>query len=296
MTTAVPGGPLQSQRVPAGTHSVSVHGLAQGGLRRRGDELAVEEPLEIRLDDGSGARTLGITMRTPGYDFELVAGLLLAEAVVSRREEIRRIAYCVDRSLDEAQRFNVVTARLAGAAGRTGLERQLVTSSACGVCGTSSIESVMAAGHPALGPGPMLSAELLCALPELLGAHQRGFARTGALHGAALVDETGRLLVAREDVGRHNAVDKVVGWALLRGAIPLADVALVVSGRVSFEIVQKALRAGIALVAAVSAATSLAVRLAREREMTLAGFVRDGGATLYAGPERITGLEREEER
>lgn len=281
--SAAPGG-----RVPTGSFTVGE--LADGELRHRRDELAIEEPLEIRADDGSGPTTIGITMRTPGHDFELVAGLLLAEAVVAGREGLRRIAYCVDRSLSVEQRYNVVTAQVTDAL-RPGLARQLVTSSACGVCGAASIEAVSITGHPPLGPGPRVEVTRLAGLPELLAAHQRGFAATGGLHGAALVGADGVVRVAREDVGRHNAVDKVVGWAVLRGETPLGDTVLVVSGRVSFEIVQKALRAGIGFVAAVSAATSLATRLARENGLTLVGFVRDGRATVYAGAERITGLE-----
>ncbi|MCU1495516.1 MAG: formate dehydrogenase family accessory protein FdhD [Acidimicrobiaceae bacterium] len=280
-------------RVP--TAPSTVYERRDGRLAARSDQLAVEEPLEIRLltpgehapDGRPVASTLSITMRTPGHDFELVAGFLLSEGVVASPGELRRIAYCLDRDLVPEQRYNVVTAELAGAPRRTVLERHVVTSSACGVCGSASIESVRLAGHPELGSGPVVGVDLLASLPELLSAGQRGFAATGGLHGAALVAPDATVLALREDVGRHNAVDKVVGWALLEDRVPLADVMLIVSGRISFEIVQKALQAGIPIVAAVSAATSLAVRLATETGMTLVGFVRGDRCTVYAGRERI---------
>lgn len=285
---------LTGGRVP--TSPCTVHERREQGLAGRSDQLAVEEPLEVRLAAGEGHRpdgvpatsTLSITMRTPGHDFELVAGFLLSEGVVTCSEEIRRIAYCLDRELEPEQRYNVVTAELVGAPRRASAERHVVTSSACGVCGSSSIEAVRLAGHPELGAGPLIGATLLAQLPELLAAGQRGFAATGGLHGAALVTGDGEVLALREDVGRHNAVDKVIGWALLEGRLPLGDVVLVTSGRISFEIVQKALQAGIAFVAAVSAATSLAVRLAGDTGMTLVGFVRGERCTVYAGRQRIT--------
>ncbi len=276
------------------TAPVLVHERRGDELVRRPDELAVEEPLEIRVQAGADATglkpdasTISVTMRTPGHDFELVAGFLFAEGVVSSRDEIRKIAYCLDRSLEPEQRYNVVTAELTGAPGRTGLERRVVTSSACGVCGSASIEAVRASGLAALGEGPLIDLDLLAALPDKLATVQRAFRATGAVHGAALVSGAGEVLVAREDVGRHNAVDKVIGRALLDGRLPLHDTALVVSGRVSFEIIQKSLRAGIAFVAAVSAATSLAVRLAREADSTLVGFVRGERCTVYSGVRRL---------
>ena len=258
------------------------------GFADRADQLAIEEPLEIRLDGPNGPRTLSITMRTPGHDFELVAGFLLAEGVIDSREQILDVAYCLDTDLDEQQRYNVVTAVLAGEPGRASLERLVMTSSACGVCGASSIEAVRLAGYPATGAGPLLSISELQRLPELLREGQRAFAETGGVHGIGLFDAAGALLCLREDVGRHNAVDKVIGWALLEGRVPLAETILMVSGRISFEIVQKSLRAGIPIVAAVSAATSLAVRLAEESQMTLVGFVRGERCTIYTGRERIT--------
>ncbi len=278
-------------RVP--TSEWTVHERHGGALRARSDRLAVEEPLEIRIASrpapgmASPRSTLSVTMRTPGHDFELVAGFLLSEGVVSGAGDLRTIAYCLDRDVEPDQRYNVVTAELDGEPRRAVPERNVVTSSACGVCGSASIESVTRRDHPRLGDGPSVGPALLARMPDLLASGQRGFAQTGGLHGAALVSASGDVLALREDVGRHNAVDKVVGWALLEGRLPLEDVALVVSGRISFEIVQKALQAGIAFVAAVSAATSLAARLAAETGMTLVGFVRGERCTVYAGRGRI---------
>lgn len=278
---AVTGG-----RVP--TKSVTVYEPKGPMLIGRTDQLAVEEPLEIRLSSSSGSSTISITMRTPGHDFELVAGFLLSEGVVDGKDQIRKIAYCLDEELDPEQRFNVVTVELYGEPGRASIERLVMTSSACGVCGSASIEAVQLAGFPELGEGPILPFEKLSSFPDLLRSGQRAFSATGGLHGIALISPDGDVICLREDVGRHNAVDKVLGWAMLQGKLPLSEMTLMVSGRVSFEIVQKALRAGIPIVAAVSAATSLAVRLAGETGMTLVGFLRGGSCAVYAGRERIT--------
>ncbi len=259
---------------------------------RRPDELAVEEPLEIRLSAGPGSqsqdRRLSVTMRTPGSDFELAAGWLLSEGVIDGPDDLHGIRYCTDPDLDGEQRYNVVTADLKAA--RRVVERLTMTSSSCGVCGSSSIQELAQLGHPPLGEGA--SAELvgwstLVHLPSLLAEGQSQFRSTGGLHAAALVSFAGDVLVVREDIGRHNAVDKAIGWALLEQHFPLEGVVLVVSGRTSFEIVEKAMRAGICFVAGVSAASSLAARLADETGMTLAGFVRDERCTVYAHPERI---------
>jgi FdhD protein len=200
---------------------------------------------------------------------------------------VAQISYCVDAAKGGDQQFNVVTANLRVPARQSGRERMTVTSSACGVCGTASIDALRAVGFPALSDGPRFALSLLSELPELLKAGQRTFEVTGAVHGAALVDATGASLVVREDVGRHNAVDKVVGWAVLSHRMPLSDAALVVSGRVSFEIVQKAARAGLSMVVAVSGATSLAVALAEEVGMTVVGFTRGTSCAIYSGSERI---------
>lgn len=257
-----------------------------GVLVRRPDELAVEEPLEIRLPTEPGHQTLNVTMRTPGNDFELAAGWLLSEGVIDTPVALHGIRYCTDPDVDGEQRYNVVTADLKATAGRP-VERLRVTMSSCGICGSASIEALRELGHPVLEAAGGVSFETLKALPALLSGQQLQFRATGGLHGAALVAYDGSLLAAREDIGRHNAVDKVIGWAVLEQRFPLAATVLVVSGRTSFEIVQKALRAGIAFVAGVSAASSLAARLAEEEGMTLVGFLRGERCTVYAHPERI---------
>jgi FdhD protein len=273
-------------RVP--TFSVMVYQPKGDQLVGRPDKLAVEEPLQIRLGrpDGSTS-TISITMRTPGRDFELVAGFLLSEGVISGPEDVRKIAYCLDPELDAEQRYNVVTADLVGEAGAASIERLVMTSSACGICGTASIEAVRAAGHPPIADGFRLNIDVLRSFPDLLRSGQRAFESTGGLHGVALISATGEVLALREDVGRHNAVDKVIGWAMLDGRLPLSETSLFVSGRISFEIVQKAVRAGIPVIAAVSAATSLAAKLAADRNVTLVGFLRGDRCTVYSGRERI---------
>lgn len=255
------------------------------------DAVAVEEPLEIRVAWGEAgpARTseaVAVTMRTPGDDFDLVAGFLHGEALVDAPELIGEITYCRGR---EAQEYNVVEARL-----RPGvpfdperLRRNFYTSSSCGVCGKASLESVAAQGCAVLPPGMRVDGGLLPRLPDILAEGQGAFQRTGGLHAAGVFDGDGRLLVCREDVGRHNAVDKVVGHLFLRRALPAGDRVLVVSGRASFEIVQKTVAAGIPVLVAVGAPSSLAVELAVRFNLTLVGFARDGGCNVYAGEERV---------
>lgn len=259
-----------------------------GSVTPREEHLVTEEPLEIRLGD----RRLSVTMRTPGADFELAAGLLHAEGVIRSGEDVRSIRYCVDPALEEAQRYNVVTVDLAGGARAADvaverLERSFLVSSACGVCGKQSLEALQTLGAQPVADDLVVSATVLAGLPDRLRAGQRLFERTGGLHAAGLFTSAGDMVAVREDVGRHNAVDKVVGWALLQGRLPLAGMALVVSGRTSYEIVQKAVTAGIPLVASVSAPSSLAVSLAEEYAVTLVGFVRDGRFTVYTGDQRI---------
>ncbi|MGH9044723.1 MAG: formate dehydrogenase accessory sulfurtransferase FdhD [Acidimicrobiales bacterium] len=258
-----------------------------GALARRDDQLAIEEPLEVRLETLEGPQVLNVTMRTPGNDVELVAGWLLSEGVIEGSSDLAQIDYCVDAALGGDQRFNVVNVRLRAIPTGSTRERITMTSSSCGVCGTASIENLRSVGIPALDSGPIFDLATVSTLPSLLKGGQRSFEATGAVHGAALVDQAGSLLAVREDIGRHNAVDKVIGWALLNQATPIGGAALVVSGRVSFEIVQKAARAGIGMVAAVSGASSLAVELADEIGMTLLGFVRGDRFTLYCEPSRI---------
>ncbi len=252
------------------------------------DYLATEEPLELRLQAGSSTRTVATTMRTPGADFELAAGFLLSEGVVHSRAEIDRIAYCP--APGERRHYNALTVTLArerlpdlGA-----LERFGVVTSACGLCGRMSLDDLEARGVGPVESATEVSSETLLELPTALRCGQRLFERTGGLHAAGLFTAAGALLCVREDVGRHNALDKLVGWALLEDRLPLDRQVLMLSGRASYELLLKAAVAGISVVASVSAPSSLAVALARRFGITLAGFVRDEGFNLYAHPERVT--------
>ncbi|HET6894873.1 MAG TPA: formate dehydrogenase accessory sulfurtransferase FdhD [Candidatus Baltobacteraceae bacterium] len=253
------------------------------------DDLATEEPLEIRLVAGTQVRSLAVTMRTPGNDFELAAGFLLSEGLIARREDIAGISYCIDPDIDAEQRYNIVNVQLAGSAlpALERLERHFTMNSACGVCGKANIEA-LATRAPRLEDEMYVHLDVIAQLPDKMRAAQRVFESTGGLHAAALFDERGDLLVLREDVGRHNALDKIAGWAVLGGRIPLAGCMLLVSGRASYELVQKSIMARIPVVCAVSAPSSLAVELARSFGVTLLGFVRGSRANVYAGPERIT--------
>ena len=263
--------------------------VEDGKMRVRPDTLATEEPMEIRLLTGGERQTVAVTMRTPGADFELAAGFLYGEGIVKSTEDIAKISYCVDSDLDAAQQYNIVNVELRG--GREydlrPLERHFYTSSACGVCGKASLEQLELRGCPVVAPGPEVSAEKIYALPEKLREAQGLFDATGGLHAAALFDAEGKLVALREDVGRHNATDKLVGWALLEGRLPLSGHIVMVSGRSSFEILQKCLTAGVPFVCAISAPSSLAVDVAREFGMTLVGFLRGNRFNVYAGHERI---------
>jgi FdhD protein len=245
--------------------------------------------MEIRLLAGEEMRSLAVTMRTPGNDFELAAGFLYGEGVVSSKGEIAAISYCVDQDVDEAQRFNIVNVRLATARLpdlRT-LERNFFTSSACGVCGKDSLDALEVRGAAPAPDGLTVEADLIKELPDKLRAAQGLFEKTGGLHAAGVFDASGALVAAREDVGRHNAVDKVVGRSLLEGELPLDHQVLMVSGRTSYEIMQKALAAGIPVVCGVSAPSSLAVDLAQRFNMTLIGFLREERFNIYAGSDRV---------
>jgi FdhD protein len=234
-------------------------------------------------------------MRTPGADFELAAGYLRSENVITGPADIRRIVYCTDPELDAAQQYNVVSVELTSRElpDPRRLERHSFASSACGVCGKAGLEPLELAGCSILPSGPEVSPEVVYGLSAKLREAQGLFESTGGLHAAGLFTAEGELICAREDVGRHNAVDKVVGWAFLDGRLPLAGHILVVSGRASFEIMQKALVAGIPIVCAVSAPSSLAASVAREFGMTLVGFLREGRFNIYAGQERVpVGEER----
>jgi FdhD protein len=251
------------------------------GRKSRGaDVVAGEEPLEIRLE----GEPVAVTMRTPvpGQDAELALGFLLGEGIVTP-DQIARVRECTS----EAGEGGVADVRLwPGAEAAGGWQRRFYATSSCGICGKTSVDAVRVAAGT-LADGPRVAAETLTGLPDALRAAQRVFDRTGGLHAAGIFDAGGRALIVREDVGRHNAVDKAVGRAAMDGLLPLADHVLMVSGRASFEIVQKAVIAGVPIVAAVSAPSTLAVRLARESNSTLLGFVREGGFNVYAGDARI---------
>ena len=257
------------------------------------DLLATEEPLEIRVLAGDERRTVAVTMRTPGADFELAAGFLFSEGVIGSREEIRRVTYCVDPAVDAEQRYNIVNVELRAGAlpDLATLERHFMTTSACGVCGKASLDALHLRGQAAAPSGPEIAAEFITSLPDRLRAGQGLFDVTGGLHAAGLFDRAGNLLAVREDVGRHNALDKLIGWALLDGKLPLHDYLVLVSGRVSFELVQKALAAGVPIICAISAPSSLAVSLAAEFGMTLIGFLRGERFNIYTGRERIRTAE-----
>jgi FdhD protein len=259
--------------------------------RSRSDQLATEEPLEIRLEAGGQTQTVAVTMRTPGADFELAAGFLYGEGVLSHRDDVSRINYCMDPEIDAEQQYNIVTVRLAasGLPDLRSLERHFYTSSACGVCGKATLESLELRGCPVMPAGPAVERRIIYSLPDKLRSAQGIFESTGGLHAAGLFSVDGEALCVREDVGRHNAVDKLVGWSLLRGELPLRDRVVMVSGRASFEILQKCLVAGAPVVCAVSAPSSLAVAVAREFGMTLVAFLRGERFNVYAGEERIAG-------
>lgn len=250
---------------------------------RRGDHLAREEPLEIRVR----GRSIAVTMRTPGHDDELACGFLLSEGLISKRTDVAEIAPCA--SGENAAFGNILNVFLAPSVplDLERLTRHTFASSSCGLCGKASIESVHQHFAP-LKEGPRVSVEVIRLLPEKLIPGQSTFAKTGGLHAAGLFDLTGNLLAVREDVGRHNAVDKVLGWAFLRSLLPLKEHILLVSGRASFEIMQKALAGGIPVVAAVSAPSSLAVEFARESNQLLIGFLRGEKFNVYSRLDLFT--------
>ncbi|MEA9984516.1 formate dehydrogenase accessory sulfurtransferase FdhD [Subtercola sp. RTI3] len=254
---------------------------------RQEDVLAVEEPLEIRV----GGRALVITMRTPGHDFDLAAGFLVSEGVISGRDDFAAARYCAGAEVDGENTFNVldVTLGFGVAAPDPSLERNFYTTSSCGICGKASIDAVRTlSAFTVAGDTVQIDASLLATFPGRLREGQNVFDKTGGLHAAALFDAaTGEMLVLREDVGRHNSVDKVVGWAVTNGLLPLRSTVLMVSGRASFELAQKASMAGIPILAAVSAPSSLAVELAAELGMTVVGFLRGPSMVVYSSDERI---------
>ncbi|MDQ2816852.1 MAG: formate dehydrogenase accessory sulfurtransferase FdhD [Candidatus Eremiobacteraeota bacterium] len=274
---------------PSSQVSTKVTRVEDGRALDRLDRVASEEPLEIRIVEAGRAATVAVTMRTPGNDFELAAGFLYGEGVIKHVGDIQTIRYCSGSAPAAAQRYNIVnvTLRPGLSFAPSPLERHFFTSSACGVCGKAGLDMLALRGMSPLDDALLVDAGVICSLPEALRRDQILFAATGGLHAAAAFDRRGELLAVREDVGRHNAVDKLIGWAALSGKLPLNDAILMLSGRASFEIVQKALAARIPAVCAVSAPSSLAVSLARRFDMTLIGFVRGARFNIYAGAERI---------
>lgn len=265
---------------------VSVEGDRQ---RARRDQVATEEPLEIRLRAGNESERVAVTMRTPGHDFELAAGFLFAEGLIAGRDDLREIGYCLDGDLTAEQQYNVVTVDLR--ASRlppfAGFERRFAVNSACGVCGKTSLDQVEHRGLMRNISTTTVAAETLFALPDRLRAAQGLFERTGGIHAAGLFTTDGNLIALREDVGRHNAVDKLIGWAMLEGRLLLSERIVLVSGRTSFEITQKCAAAGVPILAAVSAPSSLAIDLADRFGLTLIGFLRGESFNIYAGAQRV---------
>jgi len=262
--------------------------LSADGVHRRQDALAAEEPLELRVD----GKALAVTMRTPGHDVELAHGFLLTEGVIGAAADVRTARYCDSVDSEGRNTYNVLDVALAPGVEPpdTGVERNFYTTSSCGVCGKAALDAVkLKTRFSPAGDDCRVSPETLATFPDLLRTRQRVFESTGGLHAAGIFTAAGELLVVREDVGRHNAVDKVTGWALLDGRIPLGGSVLMVSGRASFELVQKAAMAGIPVLAAVSAPSSLAAELADEQGITLIGFLRGTSMNVYTHSARITG-------
>jgi FdhD protein len=256
------------------------------------DHVAIEEPLEIRVRwqgaRGIEEKSIAITMRTPGDDFELAAGFLFTERVIMRRDQVADIAYCLD--VDDEQERNIVTVTLVPGIvlDVRRLERNFFAGSSCGVCGKATLEALDLSGCAAITGETTIGASLLRALPQLMRERQPTFETTGGLHAAALFGPSRTMMSLREDVGRHNAVDKIVGQQLMTGGLPLAAHTLLVSGRAGYEILQKALVAGVPIVAAIGAPSSLAVDVAERFGMTLVGFLRSDGFNIYSHPQRVS--------
>jgi FdhD protein len=284
-----------------GAIQISVRQVDAGAASETHDHVAVEEPLEIRISyDASGKResqSVSVTMRTPGADYELAAGFLFSEGLISRGDDIHQITYCVGGDKTK-QEYNVVSVSLRPgvAFDPARINRNFYATSSCGLCGKATLDAIRAmlpvrsplpVKRGGAGGGVSVSASVISSLPQKLSGEQTVFEKTGGLHAAGLFDASGNLLGLKEDVGRHNAVDKVIGEQVLAGKVPLADRILLVSSRASFEIMQKAVLAGIPIVAAVGAPSSLAVSVAQEFGVTLLGFVRGERFNIYAGAERI---------
>ncbi len=274
---------------PGSTTRVKLQRYEQTQVSHPHDWVATEEPLEIRVlhqgTSGLETNSVSITMRTPGNDFELAAGFLYSEGILQQSKDLDTMAYCID----EEQLYNIVNVQL-----RPGvrfdpekLQRHFYTTSSCGVCGKASLEALEVDGCRMLPDGVEVSIDMLSQLPEKLRETQSLFEKTGGLHGAGIFNSSGELKYLREDVGRHNAVDKVVGHALMKNKLPLNESILMLSGRVSFELMQKALRAQIPIVVAVGAPSSLAIEIANDFNMALLGFVSESRLNIYSGSKRI---------
>ncbi len=270
--------------------NIHVTKINQEGVLTKPDLLAVEEPLEIRLGFGIASereqKSLSVTMRTPGYDFELALGFLLTEGIISSGEQVESIKYCSTVKPEEVENVVRVELKPEVKLDFKKFQRHFYTSSSCGVCGKSSIDAIKVNGK-AIDSDWAIPSSIIYSLPDKLRKAQHVFEHTGGLHASALFNQTGELIILREDVGRHNALDKVIGAMVLKKEVPLSTYLLMVSGRTSFELVQKAAVAGIPILAAVGAPSSLAVELAKETGMTLLGFVREEGFNIYCGEQRI---------
>jgi FdhD protein len=280
---ATPPEPAATRRTVTRARALAVR---ESRAWERPERLATEEPMEIRAGGpGQEPVSVAVTMRTPGHDFELAVGFLAGEGVITSRSEVASVRYC-ELPPDEPQHYNVVSVGLTRPVDEDALRRHFYATSSCGICGKASLEQVEIRCGP-LPPGPPVAASVVLGLPDSLRAAQRIFEQTGGLHAAGVFDRDGGALSVREDVGRHNALDKLVGRALLTGGLPLCDRVLMLSGRVSFELVQKAAVAGLPVVCAVSAPSSLAVETAEALGIAVVGFVRGTGFNVYCHPERI---------
>ncbi len=273
------------------TTDVKITTVRGESISSRPDVLATEEPMEIRIHGPNQEPVaITVTMRTPGHDFELAVGLLYNEGIIDSYDGLHTVCYCTNVSKQE-QRYNVVTVELSRPYLGIPKERTFISSSACGVCGTTSIDNLAARVTP-VQSSLNISIATMLSVPKQLSKGQRLFKQTGGIHGAAIFDSQGRLELVREDIGRHNAVDKIVGHYFLKQRLPMSDKILALSGRIGFELVQKAAMAKIPIVIAVSAPSSLAVNTAEAQGITLVGFTRDENANIYTHPERIS-LDRE---
>ena len=266
--------------------------IEAGQVQRQSDLIVVEEPFELRLKAGNAEKTLAITMRTPGDDYELAAGFLYSEGIIKHKDQLLRMTYCVDGTTKQ-QEYNQLRIQLRDdqLPELPQLERHFITNSACGLCGKASLDALTERNLAPLPVGPAIDIAVLEHLPERLRAAQSLFEQTGGLHAAALFDTAGNLITLREDVGRHNALDKLIGWGLLNEKLPFHDHIIVVSGRASYELLQKCLVAGAPIFCAVSAPSSLAISLAERFGITLIGFLRPGRFNIYTGQERLQPLK-----